>query len=88
MAAGLAGTEPQAFAQRWPAKLDMVLAKAAGSTDTGLQQIIIRVRPGARSRVKDQLEASGYRVTGEHPTIDSLVVEVPSAAIAHLAGNP
>ena len=79
MAAGLAGAEPQAFVQRWPAKLDIVLAKAAGSTDTGLQQIIIRVRPGARSRVKDQLEASGYRVTGEHPTIDSLVASCSSS---------
>lgn len=86
-AGGVAVSASPALAQHWRNKLDRALARAAVS-DTGVQRIIVRAKPGARSYVRQALEANGYVVTGEHSSIDGLAVDVPSAALLRLAGNP
>ncbi len=82
-----AASPVSADAQPWRAKLDTAVATAAAE-GTGTQPIIVRVTPGARLAVSDQLKASGYRITGEHASIDGLAVEVPAAAVVELARNP
>ena len=74
-------------AQPRRAKLDMAVARAAAN-EAGTQPIIVRVAPGARAAVKDLLTAGGYRVKGEHASIDGLAADLPAAAVLELANNP
>jgi serine protease AprX len=85
--AGIAGSPGTADAQHAHATLDRALAQAAVSAPD-VQPVIVRVTPGARLAVKDQLTAAGYHVTGEHASIDGLVVQLPSTALTELAANP
>jgi serine protease AprX len=85
-AAVVTGAPNAADAQHWRAKLDRAVAKAAAS-ETSAQPVIVRVRPGARSTVRQLLTEGGARITSEHPSIDGLVADIPAAALEDLARN-
>ncbi len=87
MVLGLSGLSSPAAAQRGNPKLDRALAAVAAG-DTGVQHVIVRTVPGARVAVRDKLTARGYRVRGEHASIDAISLVVPSTALAGLAADP
>src|SRR5688500_13108057 len=68
------------------ASLDKILQNAKDLP--AKTRVIIRYRRGATSQAQQRLVSRGGRVLAEHRGIGAVTVELPSAAIAHMAADP
>jgi len=73
--------------QRRAERLDTNLRAALDASATEPQRVIIRVRPGSRTAVRDSLTAHGDQILGELESIDGLTAVVHGQDLAELAGN-
>jgi serine protease AprX len=74
---------PQHRAGRLDAKLRAALDDGASEA----QRVIIRVRPGSRTAVRNSLAAHGDQILGEHDSIDGLSAVVHGHDLAELAAS-
>jgi serine protease AprX len=77
------GRAPQRRAERLDSNLRAVLDDSSPEP----QRVIIRVRPGSRTAVRNSLTAHGDQILGEHESIDGLTAVVHGEDLAELAGN-
>ena len=68
-------------------RLDVTLRAVLDDSTPNPQRVIIRVRPGKRSAVRQSLTAHGDQVLGEHDSIDALTAVVHGKDLEELAGN-
>jgi serine protease AprX len=68
-------------------KIDRALL-AALKNGAPTQPVIVTVKPGYRSDLRDALRRHGDRIKSEHPSIDALAVELHTADVRELAKQP
>ena len=90
--AGLLATlvlvSPPAFAQpAHEAKIDRGLRESLRN-GAATQSVIITVKAGYRTDIRQSLEQHGDRIKAEHPLIGALAVEIHSEDIAEVANHP
>lgn len=78
---GRSGSSGKSGASRAP--VDRLLRDS--SHQPGKARVIVQYRPGARRNVVTQVAGTGGRVLRDHQLIDAITVELPRAAIEHLA---
>jgi serine protease AprX len=69
-------------------KLDRALREALASGRAAPQTVIIQVRPGARTALRQALLDHGDDIRAEHPAIDALTAHVHGEDLASLANDP
>src|SRR5439155_2267842 len=74
---------PQRFASRLDATLREVLADPAPQP----QRVIIRVRPGSRTAVRQSLTAHGDAILAEHESLDAITAVIHGQDLATLAAS-
>src|SRR5678816_4335231 len=71
------------------------LSKVDAGVQTALQHppsarinVIVRVQPGRRTSVRQQLDADGFAVRAEHQLINAISLDLPVGALSALANRP
>src|SRR5262249_30880770 len=84
-ALGTLGLTAPVFAQVAPnAKIDRAV-RAGLRSGLRTQSVIITVKEGYRTTIREALQQHGDRIKSEHPLIESLAVELHSEDVTELA---
>ena len=67
-------------------KVDKALRDSAGSG--GTRRVIIQLKPGGKSSVREKLSSHGRKVLADHKLVNAMTAEVGAADIAALAQDP
>src|SRR4030095_12970759 len=77
-----------AYAQPQLSNIDGALKAALQSQGSGRLRVIVRIQPGRRGFVRQELDANGFAIRAEHQLINAISVEVPVNAVFGLAPSP
>ena len=69
-------------------KLDRPLQQEANAGSTARQRVIIRTKPGYRTTIRNERQAHGDRIRGDHALIDAFTADVRGDELEALANNP